>query len=90
MALLGWGPSTTVDYQENRLAQTESSEVLSREILDIDELIEQFSLKGINRKPAAVHEAKLLWMNKYYFKQKLKTSNELAVQLQVEVCKCFG
>ncbi len=58
----------------------------------MDELIGTFSLEGINRHPATMNEAKLLWMNKYLFKEKLKEEScleELAVHLQKEVCTVY-
>ena len=75
LALLGWGPAEN-DHK-------------SKEILGMDDLIGAFSLEGIKRQPAVVEEeAKLLWLNKHYYKEKLADENslqDLAVQLQNEI-----
>ena len=44
-----------------------------REIMTIDELINSFSLKGIQKKDAIFDESKLFWMNGHHIRQ---TSNE--------------
>ena len=64
----------------------------SQELMTIEELIGKFSLEGINRTQVVVNEAKLLWMNKHYFKQKLNKDEyleELAKQLRTEICRHY-
>ena len=97
LSLLGWGPSNAAGQRVQPSASATSeplasapgqSQDMSHEILGLHDLIRTFTLEGVNRKPAVVNEAKLLWMNRHYFKQKLTYSiNELAVQLQEQVCK---
>ncbi|NOY53730.1 MAG: glutamate--tRNA ligase [Deltaproteobacteria bacterium] len=38
------------------------------EIFSLEELVEKFSLKGINRSPAVFNPEKLLWLNHHYIK----------------------
>ena len=52
-----------------------------------------FSLADLNKSGANVDESKLLWMNKQYFKKKLKKRDELHVivdQLKQAVVNCYG
>lgn len=72
IALLGWGPST-IQHGDAK----DANYTTDQEILSIDELTKSFSLLGINRKPAAVNESKLEWMNKHYFKQKINHNEHL-------------
>lgn len=93
LALLGWGPSAPADLPEQqRQSLVKDQENSAQEILTVDKLIRAFSLEGINRKASVLDEAKLLWMNKHYFKQKLsedESLSKLAVQLQTELCKLY-
>lgn len=79
LALLGWGSS--------------QREKTGHEILSMDDLVRMFSLESINRAPAVMNEAKLVWLNKYYFKEKLKEENtleQLACQLKTEISSVHG
>jgi glutamyl-tRNA synthetase len=83
LALLGWGPSTP----ERAQRRDQMSEILS-----MDDLIKAFSLEGINRDPAVIDEAKLIWLNRQCFRNKLRDDvsiEQLALQLKAEVCLVF-
>ena len=85
LALLGW-------HHEADQFTTEENEMQGGEIYSMDELMRTFSLHGIKRNSVIVDESKLLWINKHYFKQKLNQDgclNELAMDLQSEVCKQY-
>lgn len=88
LALLGWGPSQSSTIAGELLSHNKN-EIKSHEILSMDDLIGMFSLEGINRTPAVMNEAKLLWLNRHYFGEKLKDTDclqQLAVQLKTQVC----
>jgi glutamyl-tRNA synthetase len=58
-----------------------------QEIFSLNELVEQFNLEGLNKRPLTVSK-KLLWMNKKHFKRKLEDGEELhrlALRLQQEL-----
>ena len=79
LALLGWN---------SKLAQRKK-EVQSFEVFSIDDLTENFSLEGIKRDPVVVDEAKLQWLNRYYFKEKLNCPKVLPLELKNEVCSLY-
>lgn len=84
LGLLGWHPT--------RGTFSEEKETLVQEIFDIDELIKHFSLSKLKTNPSIVDESKLLWMNRHYFSQKLQADtglNQVATELQTEVCKIY-
>ena len=69
-----------------------SKEILHQEIWSLKELSTEFSLDDIHRKPAIVNEAKLLWMNRCLFRNKLNDEaslDKLAQELQVAVGDSF-
>lgn len=85
LALLGWHHEQESDRQKD-------SEVLPQEIYSMEELIRTFTFNGLKRTPAILDESKLVWMNKHYFKQRLKVDcslEKLALDLQSEVCRLY-
>ena len=84
IALLGWSPHTAGQTASSIPAQFNPQELFS-----LDELVERFSLEGLNKRPVMISE-KLAWMNKQHFKRKLRSEKDLeqlAVQLQEELQK---
>ena len=86
IALLGWSP-----HGGTQVSAHESSPVPNQfnpqEIFTLSELVERFTLEGLNKRPITV-DKKLLWMNKQHFKRKLKNDGELhqlALALQREL-----
>ena len=96
IALLGWTPPshhsssdqlTTVTQDDNEKALTTAQINHPQELFSLSELVEQFSLEGLNKRPITVSK-KLMWMNKQHFKRKLKDREELqklALRLQEEL-----
>ncbi|XP_064386947.1 glutamate--tRNA ligase-like isoform X2 [Halichondria panicea] len=63
------------------------------ELLTLDDMIQLFSLKDLNKKGSMVDENKLLWLNKQHFKRKLENREELVAlvdQLQQCVKSCYA
>ncbi len=57
------------------------------ELLTLDDMIDLFSLRDLNKKGAMVDENKLLWLNKQHFKRKLEDKDELvALVAQLQQC----
>ena len=90
----GFHPEAIVNFiARGPLAHVDATDTQTTkeiQILNVEELMQSFSLEGINRKPTVVDEAKLLWMNKWCHKKQLNTENQLhamAIQLQTEVRK---
>ena len=56
-----------------------------QEIFSIDELIELFDLKGINKSASAFNTTKLLWLNNHYIKtlplNRIKTELQLLIYI---------
>lgn len=94
IALLGWTPPSHSSSSDQLTAATQEDEKAStatqfnpQELFSLNELIEQFSLEGLNKRPITVSK-KLLWLNKQHFKRKLKDNEELerlALTLQEEL-----
>jgi glutamyl-tRNA synthetase len=70
IALLGWNPG-------------EGDE---REVFTLDQLVEEFSLKRVNRSPAVFDLNKLNWMNGEHIAR--RESDKLAIQAKPELEKC--
>ena len=93
IALLGWNPHsstsdqlTAVSHQDR--ASTITNQFSAQELFSMSELVEQFNLEGLNKRPQTVSEKHLLWMNKHHFKRKLRDDGELqrlALRLQKEL-----
>ena len=101
IAVLGWTPpshhsssahqpttATQKDDNSNEKASVSSVETNQpQEIFSLNELVEQFSLEGLNKRPLTVSK-KLQWINKKHFMRKLEDSEELrrlALRLQEEL-----
>ena len=103
IALLGWTPPShhhsksfsqlttakqkDVDDENTSITSPSALQTNPQELFSLNELIEQFSLEGLNKRPITVSK-KLMWMNKQHFKRKLKDGKELhglALRLQEEL-----
>lgn len=93
IALLGWSPHSAVVTSEPSSSSTKEEDTRTanqfnpQELFSLKELVEQFSLDGLNKRPVTLGK-KLLWMNKQHFKRKLKNSKdlrELACKLKEEL-----
>lgn len=104
IAILGWTPpshhssSTHQPATETQKDDNNSNEKVSvssvetnqpQEIFSLNELVEQFSLEGLNKRPLTVSK-KLQWINRKHFRRKLEDSEELrrlALRLREELMR---
>ena len=98
IALLGWTPpshtssydqptSTDTQEEDKTSSTTTAAQFQPQEVFSTSELVEQFSLEGLNKRPVTVSK-KLLWTNKQHFKRRLKNKKDLeklAKRLQEEL-----
>ena len=91
IALMGWYPHTTSQNSSTQdIVPPSSSQFSAHELLSLDDLVAQFSLEGLNRRPVTVGSDKLSWMNKQHFKRRLKNAEELeklVFKLWEELCR---
>ncbi|KAI8084447.1 glutamyl-tRNA synthetase [Halteromyces radiatus] len=76
VALLGWHPHQNTS-NDNPKGQLSSEIERQDEILDMDQLIQQFSLDHLHRSGAVVDPAKLSWINKQHLLKRTQTTQGL-------------
>ncbi|GAA5967042.1 hypothetical protein JCM3765_003687 [Sporobolomyces pararoseus] len=66
VALLGWSPQS-----QSSTTPTPTPESQATDLLSVSQLIEKFSLKGINKNRPTLQQGKLDWLNRNHIKMKL-------------------
>ncbi|GAA5897486.1 glutamate--tRNA ligase MSE1 [Sporobolomyces salmoneus] len=95
VALLGWSPqhsvtshSTTLTTTANETTETgKEDNSQASDLLSIRELIEKFSLGGINKNRPTLQQGKLEWLNRNHVKMKLFSEEEGAEERRNDLAK---